>query len=507
MPKRVTILYFLSFLEGSAVMITELLGAKILAPMYGTSLYVWASVLGITLMGLASGYLAGGRMAERADPERKLLILLVLSASYLILMPFAGKFLLLLLGSLPLMPAVILSALGILFVPVCLLGMVSPLMVAALASHENRPGRIAGNVFAISTVGGILFTFLAGFIFLPEYGITKTALATGCILGIFPLTQLFGRSKKVLYTIPIFLIGLYALFTSASVQEKSVQYVSEGLLGQIVVKDYDIYDSAGAKAGARRVLLVNRSSQAFEEVNNDGSVQFFGYVHLIIDRSKVIDSPHQKKALVLGLGGGSICKELVRKGYDVDAVELDSRIAYCAKKFFQLPPGVDVHVDDARHWLHSASDHNFDLIVLDAFAGEVNPHHLFTHEFFSEIKSKMAANGQFIINGNGYWEGADGLGSRSIARTLIESGFDVEVVPTHSEPDLRNLIYFASLNETGRGILTGLAASEMGDALVMNDDHPVLEKLNAGANRRWRKICKDYFMNDLIYGNDSFLFY
>src|ERR1051326_9548197 len=84
-------LYFLSFLEGASVMAAELLGAKMLAPFFGSSLYVWSSVLGITLGGLALGYFTGGIISQKANAKSNLFVILLLSAIFLIVMPMLAR--------------------------------------------------------------------------------------------------------------------------------------------------------------------------------------------------------------------------------------------------------------------------------------------------------------------------------------------------------------------------------------------------------------------------------
>ncbi len=66
-------LYLVAFIEGASVMAIELAGAKMIAPFFGTSLYVWASVLAVTLGGLAAGYFAGGWATYRYPPMKLLL--------------------------------------------------------------------------------------------------------------------------------------------------------------------------------------------------------------------------------------------------------------------------------------------------------------------------------------------------------------------------------------------------------------------------------------------------
>ena len=66
MSKKLQLLLFiLAFIEGGGVMCVELCSAKILSPIFGTSIYIWASVLGITLTALMSGYYLGGYLSSK----------------------------------------------------------------------------------------------------------------------------------------------------------------------------------------------------------------------------------------------------------------------------------------------------------------------------------------------------------------------------------------------------------------------------------------------------------
>src|SRR5436190_12366605 len=82
--------YTISFLEGGAVMVIELLGAKIIAPYYGASLYVWSSVLGVTLGGLALGYFLGGYFSEKYKNQLLLFLVILTGAFFAMLAPLIG---------------------------------------------------------------------------------------------------------------------------------------------------------------------------------------------------------------------------------------------------------------------------------------------------------------------------------------------------------------------------------------------------------------------------------
>lgn len=512
MRKSIIFLYFLSFLEGAAVMAAELLGAKMMAPYFGTSLYVWSSVLGVTLGGLALGYFVGGFFSGRDHRERTLHIVLLASAVFLVMMPVLAKEVMLHTTGFGIVSAILISSVIFLFPPVFFMGMVSPLIVGCIAAEGGKAGRTAGTVYAISTVGGILSTFLMGFYIIPAYGLAKPAIIAGAILGILPFVRLIRG--KVFFALLFPLAAFFALSSLGKPVEKPdirILYTSEGLLGQIIVADYPVYEGVRKTAGSQRILFVNRSTQTIVTTKN-GEKGFFEYVHLIAGMTKV-SAGEKRSALVLGLGGGSAANVLVRNGFQVTAAELDPRMADVAKNYFELSEKVTVHVDDARHFLKTQrvgakETPAHDVILLDAFIGEVNPHHLFTAEFFAEVRSVLSDSGTFFINGNGYWNGSAGRGMRAVCKTLLSSGFDVEVVPTQEEEDYRNLVFIAKKSRTEKGSLSSAKIQDLDldAAVILTDDKPQLEILNAEANKKWREACMKYFLSGYYSGQDRLLF-
>ena len=117
-------LYSLSFIEGGVVMSTELAGAKLLAPYFGTSLYVWACVMALTLGGLAGGYFLGGRLSIKKNHETILMSSVLCAAIYIACLPMFSFLSLYLASNLSLLPSVFISSAFVLFPPVFIMGMV-----------------------------------------------------------------------------------------------------------------------------------------------------------------------------------------------------------------------------------------------------------------------------------------------------------------------------------------------------------------------------------------------
>lgn len=507
-------------------MAAELLGAKMLAPYFGSSLYVWSTVLAITLGGLAIGYYVGGIISEKKNPERNLYYILLLSASFLILMPVMAKTVMVHTAGFSLLPSVVVSAFLFLFPPVFFMGMVSPVIVRCVTSfptphpkekeEDGRAGKVAGTVYAISTFGGILSTFFLGFYLIPDFGLTKPAIAAGIILGIIPFFKLIAKNKLFLLFFPLVILVLAggsfitsSLFPTDS--DVKILYSSEGLLGQVIVADYPLYKEVEQAKGFRRILFVNRSMQTLV-INRNGERTYFDYVGLI---SKKVKHPSQSSsALVLGLGGGTVANEFFKKGFQVDAVELDSRMVHAAKTYFGLNEKVNIHIDDARHFIKyqvssirpADGPGKYQVIVLDAFVGEVNPHHLFTQEFFSELKSLLAEDGLFFINGNGFWNGKAGKGMRSICKTLMNAGFDIEIVPTSNQEEYSNLVFISKKSPHPSLMLGQGMMPDLDDAIILTDEKPQLEILNAEANKRWREGCMKSFLSEWHSNRNALLF-
>lgn len=490
--------FLLSFIEGGSVMAAELLGAKMLAPYFGSSLYVWATVLAITLGGLAVGYYAGGVLSYKSKTPLTLFYVLLAAAAFTVFMPFSSKMVLWAVGSHSLIPSVIVSATCILFPPVFMMGMVSPLIIRVITTDIAESGKAAGAIYAISTVGGIIATFAFGFYIIPNFGLTIPSIITGIVLGLIPLIVIL-KHKQIGKASGFFLLCAWALSASSFSFSSSIKrvYTAEGLLGQIIVLDYPHYNKDTVVDGYSRWLFVNRVSQTMYDSLADeskGQEKYFTYVYRISD---YVDSfPKTTNALMIGLGGGSVAKNLSEKGFNVDVCELDERIAYVARNYFYLSDKVNIKIDDGRHFIRNCTK-KYDVIVLDMFRGEDPPNHVFTEESLTELKKMLNPNGIVFVNSLGYFEGRIGKSTRSIYKTFKAAGYNVEALTTDPNPDQRNILFHASLGEIKpHPDFIDEEKLDLNDAVVLKDEYPVLDILNAEAAKRWRVMAIQSFNSD-----------
>ncbi|HNX78433.1 MAG TPA: fused MFS/spermidine synthase [Prolixibacteraceae bacterium] len=495
-------LYLFAITEGGVVMAIELMAARMLAPWFGSSLHVWAIVMGLTLLGLAAGYFLGGWTADRMAGKTPLLTVLLLGSLLVMLMHPVSQFLPPLMGDIPFLLSLFITASLLILPPVLLFGMIPTLLIRQITRNVDDSGLTTGRVFTISSVSGILAVPLFGFWIIPALGLMIPSLITGLVAGAVPFVLLVRQKQKLgwLY-IPVAILSLLMIREVENPPGIKVHHFSEGLLGQVMVADVNpgqAFPEGTNLSG--RMLFVNRMGQSQIDLNS-GTTR---WNYLIFSSAISSILPEKSEALVLGLGGGMMAEKLSSDlGFDVDAVELDSRIAVIARQYFGLNDKVKVFVDDARHFMETTGK-KYDLIFFDVFRGEVQPAHVLSLEAFKRTGDILTRNGMVIVNFNGYLNGAIGLPGRSLFATLQAAGFETEILPTPGNEDSRNSLFVASKNRIVFDALrTPLAyhgkevridslflkpeTLDLTDAQILTDDKPVLEWLNIKATAGWRK--------------------
>lgn len=191
-------LYLISFVEGASLMAVELIGAKLVTPAFGNSIYVWASALGFTLLGLMAGYFLGGWLSYRYPRRRLLYSLVFVSGIIVALMPLTAAAITAGASGLELRLAIMCSEFFILLPPVLLFGTVSPMVIRLVTDNLAEVGRSAGRIYAISTTGGIFLNFLAGLYLIPFVGVMESAWITaGLLCATAGLLLLYKPSTQV----------------------------------------------------------------------------------------------------------------------------------------------------------------------------------------------------------------------------------------------------------------------------------------------------------------------
>ena len=159
-------LMLLVFIGGMTSLALEMCASRLLGAFFGTSLYIWASIIGLILIYLTVGYFIGGRLADRYPSERLLCSLTAIAALTISLLPFISQGILnwsitgLQQISVSIFVSSLLGTILLFAVPVTLLGLVSPFAIRLVTKDIQRSGSSSGSLYAIATFGSILGAFL-----------------------------------------------------------------------------------------------------------------------------------------------------------------------------------------------------------------------------------------------------------------------------------------------------------------------------------------------------------
>lgn len=492
-------IFFFAFLEGLAVMSVEFLGAKILAPFFGTSLQVWTSVIGITMFALALGYYLGGKYSSHKNGTIILTRVIFAGSLFFILMPLSSTPIILLVSKMGIYTGSVLASILLLLPAITSFGMMNPILIDNAGKRVEESGNNTGIVYAASTLGAVFSVLLLGFYIIPFIGISIPVYLLASFFGlivIFLSRQNGGKNKFVLIPGILLLIsGVTAAFTSTKKETvyklHKVLYESEGLLGQLSVIDH-YHDSHN------RMLYVNGISQTNQDIKTGISNGL--YVHRIAVTSSF--KQEGSRALILGMGGGSLAKEFIDLKFQVDICEIDARMAKVSKDFFGLDTSkVNIFIDDARHFINTSSK-KYDIIVFDIALGEIQPSHLFTTESFTQLKGLLKNDQSFVFF---HYTDRGHLASRSLCKTLESVGYLVkEFVP---KPGLEDDKVFIALTNSpnmslfipgrqnkccesagSRELLVSLQPANIDGAIVLTDDMPLLDIINKETSAYYRNL-------------------
>lgn len=182
---RAALAGLVAFLSGAVLLGLEIVASRVLAPWFGSSVYVWGSLISVFLLALSLGYALGGILADRL-PDFRGLAGVLLGASLLVLaVPFVSSPV----GSwiadraLDVRAAALLASATFFLAPSVLMGMVSPYAIRLSASRIEAVGRTAGGIYCVSTVGSITGALAVAFYLIPAVGtLAILVLSAGLLL-------------------------------------------------------------------------------------------------------------------------------------------------------------------------------------------------------------------------------------------------------------------------------------------------------------------------------------
>ena len=175
---------FVVFICGAIVMSFEILGSRVLAPNFGSSVFVWGSLISVFLAGLSAGYYLGGRLADINPSSRKLSLIIIAPGLLFLTFP---------LYSAPISDWIFMKDLGVrispliastvlFLVPSVFLGIVSPYTAKLMICSLHTSGKTIGTLYALSTFGSIIGTLVTSFYLITLAGVNALIMGQGVLL-------------------------------------------------------------------------------------------------------------------------------------------------------------------------------------------------------------------------------------------------------------------------------------------------------------------------------------
>jgi len=393
---------------GASVMVVEILGSRVLAPSFGTTLHVWSALITVTLAALAVGYAIGGRVADRRPGLGTLMTVMACAAGTLLISDLITRPVLRVAYEAGMVSGTFMAA-TVLFLPTLfLLGMLSPMAVRVAADRQHL-GASVGNLYALSTVGSVAGSLSVSLLLIPNMTVHAALISTAVALAIVPVFYLLLGARK--QAALLLFVGLALATTGAKLAgdeaDREVMYKNEAYpvtarvpsaYGDLVVSDY---------RGVRYLFL-----NGVQQGSMIGDVSHAKYAYGLERLATIKGIP--KSVLIWGLGAGVYARAMAEAGSQVTVIEIDPMSEKVAREHFGLPASVKVVIGDARTETLRLTE-KYDVIVLDAFSGDSPPFHLLTREAFADLKERLAANGLVVANIVG---GVSGEASR-IASSVV----------------------------------------------------------------------------------------
>ena len=396
-------LYFTVFASGMTTLAAELSASRLLGNVFGTSNLVWAAIIGLILIYLTLGYSLGGRWADRSPTPKTMYSILAWGAFTIGIVPYiatpvlraaANAFDGLQVG---ILAGAFVAVLVLFSVPITLLGMISPFAIRLSMNDASEAGKVSGSIYAISTLGSFVGTYLPVLVLIPTIGTSKTFLVFSLFLLFVALLGLgisSGRKVMLPYLIMVIVLvflGIVAGNSSIKNTEGQV-YESESAYNYIQVLKKDGY-----------TYLRLNEGQGVHSIYKPGELNYGGPWQQFLAGPffyKDTNPEDVGRMAIIGLAAGTTARQAsaVFPNVVIDGYELDPKIIQIGIDYFNMElKNLRIHVEDGR-WGLTTSPFKYEIIAVDAYRPPYIPWHMTTKEFFQVAFEHLSTNGTLVIN-------------------------------------------------------------------------------------------------------------
>ncbi|MEX2275571.1 MAG: fused MFS/spermidine synthase [Actinomycetota bacterium] len=476
----------LVFSTSAAILVLEILAARLLAPYVGVTIETYSAVIGVVLAGIALGSWYGGKLADRIPPSRLLGRAVTLG------------------GGLALLSGVLVDALGpavagggpgatvvlaavAFFAPAAVLSSVPPTVAKLRIRDLDTSGSVVGFLSAVGTGGALVGTFLTGFVLVAAWPSRAIVTSVGIALVLAGLA-LWWRLDRSVTTggiaalVVIVLVGGTLGFTVSPCDFESPYFC-----GRI---DVDPNRSSG------RTLVLDNLRHSYVDLQDPSHLEF-AYTRRFADLVEAqTDADEPLSVLHIGGGGFTLPRywPTNRRVERNVVLEVDAELVEVARSQLGLSEddGVTVRIGDARRTIDDEPAGAYDVVVEDAFGAVAVPWHLTTQEMLAKVRRVLVPGGLYLINLIDY----PPLGFARAETATLLTGFDEVIVladpqalarggggnlvlaASDASIDLDGVLALAEREGDDVGSLTGTELTDwVGDASVLRDDFAPVDQL------------------------------
>lgn len=522
----VALFYLIIFFTGAGTLALELLSSRILTPYFGVSLYIWSSILAITLTFLAVGYYAGGWLARRAGADGRAFAFFIapaVSVAAIVVACLNYPWLFPRLAALDLLVGSVIASAIILAIPLVVLSAMNPLLIAIRPDTAGDAG--AGRVLFVSTAGSVAGVIVTAFLLIPYVTNFRGLLVLAFVLALLPATGLRavgqGRRRSLLAVAAaagvILAGGLFLLAPAYLGKDRDI------VAGGYVFRPRAEYTSVFGNLKVVEFAVRDDPSVYINLFVTDGLIQnrlmpdgrsYSDYTHAL-NALAAAYAPGAETALVLGLGAGVLPRNLAERGIAVDAVEINESMVTAMREHVGAEDGWQVHVADARTFVGTCRG-RYDLAVVDLFHGDGTPDYLLSAEFFADLRRCLSPDGVAVMNAFALEQ--DGTNYRSLVATVQSAFPTIDAFRRPTAPSDVNLntylVAMASAREpvgvrldgVPEDLQEGLSETLKGrrreqpqdSALIITDEHNIFSILNAADQIAFRRLLVEQLPPEML---------
>ena len=439
------------FVCGAMTMVLELVAARVLSPYVGSSNLIWTSIIGIMLVFMSLGYWAGGKIADKKHDINDLSQFILISAITTSIIPILETIIVNNLAQVieQLIIVAIISAIFIFGIPSFMLATASPIAVKLKNEEEKKVGSVSGKISSLSTIGSIFGTFFAGFVLIPNVGVSNIIIGSSILL--LMLSILIHPKKDKKYVISMIIVTLVIILLCLTgknlfkIAHLDVIKDEDSEYSRIWVKDIKVADNVSYKT-----LQVDTELESYmNEQTGEMGAKYLGYYDLFEYYNK-----NAKDALLIGGVAYTYPKHYLKRYDDkkIDVVEIDPKMTQIAEEEFDLDvnnPNLGIYHQDGRSYLNY-SKNKYDVIMIDAFTGRNVPFELTTYEAMCNAKRMLNEGGIVMTNVISSLEGKDSKFIKHEYATYKKVFDDVKLfmVNTQDKNQVQNLILIGIKGES-----------------------------------------------------------